>query len=162
MENNNFSFEDVRAGHEPEAITEATTQIVNMDGKNFIADLTSKEVSFCSMTATTQAEKVKLYQAMNNPSKRISDCINLEIHLKDVYVEVVTLLDELTGQQMKAPRIVLIDNEGVGYTCVSIGVFSALKKIFTIFGMPTYKTPLTVVPTQISRGQNKILTLNVK
>lgn len=160
--NNNFNFEDVREGNEPPVIAEETTQVVNVDGRNFIADLTNKEVSFCSMTATTQEEKIKLYQAMNNPEKRISDCINLEIHLKDVFVEVVNLIDEITGQQMKAPRIVLIDDKGVGYTCVSIGVFSALKKIFTIFGVPTFKKPLTVIPTQITKGANKILTLNVK
>lgn len=159
----NFNFEDIKKGNEPTQIYgEDERQIVNMDGRNFIADLTSKEVSFCSMTATTQEEKVKLYQATNNPAKRISDCINLEIHLKDVFVEVVNLVDEITGQQMKAPRIVLIDENGEGYTCVSIGVFSALKKIFTIFGVPTYKKPLTVIPTQITRGANKILTLNVK
>ena len=75
---------------------------------------------------------------------------------------VVNLIDEITGQQIKAPRIVIIDDNGVGYTCVSIGIFSALKKIFQIFGVPTYSKPLTVIPTQITRGANKILTLNLK
>ena len=98
---------------------------------------------------------------MNNPSKRLSDCINLEIHLKDVFVEVVNCTDDL-GMSQLCPRIVLIDDKGIGYTCVSIGVFSSLKKLFQIFGVPTYKEPLTVVPTQITNGQNKILTLNVK
>lgn len=158
---NNFSFNDITRGNEPQSV-EDETQIVNMDGRNFIADLTSKEVSFCSMTAKTQEEKIKLYQAMNNPEKRLSECINLEIKMKDVYVEVVNLIDEITGQQIKAPRIVIIDDKGVGYTCVSIGIFSALKKVFQIFGVPTYDKPLTVVPTQLTRGANKILTLNLK
>ena len=158
---NNFSFDDISRGNEPQAIEEET-QVVTMDGRHFIADLTSKEVSFCSMSAKTQEEKIKLYQAMNNPEKRLSECINLEIKMKDVYVEVVNLIDEITGQQIKAPRIVIIDDNGVGYTCVSIGIFSALKKIFQIFGVPTYSKPLTVIPTQITRGANKILTLNLK
>lgn len=160
MENNNFSFDDIREGNEPIAENEKNS-IVNVDGKSMIMDLTSRQTSFCSMKATTKAEKIKLYQAMNNPSKRLSDCINLEIHLKDVFVEVVNCTDEL-GMTQLCPRIVLIDDKGDGYTCVSIGVFSSLKKLFQIFGVPTYKEPLTVVPTQITNGQNKILTLNVK
>lgn len=160
MENNNFSFDDIREGNEPIAENEKNS-IVNVDGKSMIMDLTSRQTSFCSMKATTKADKIKLYQAMNNPSKRLSDCINLEIHLKDVFVEVVNCTDDL-GMSQLCPRIVLIDDKGVGYTCVSIGVFSSLKKLFQIFGVPTYKEPLTVVPTQITNGQNKILTLNVK
>ena len=160
MENNNFSFDDIREGNEPIAENEKNS-IVNVDGKSMIMDLTSRQTSFCSMKATTKAEKIKLYQAMNNPSKRLSDCINLEIHLKDVFVEVVNCTDDL-GMSQLCPRIVLIDDKGIGYTCVSIGVFSSLKKLFQIFGVPTYKEPLTVVPTQITNGQNKILTLNVK
>ena len=160
MENNNFSFNDIREGNEPIAENEKNS-IVNVDGKSMIMDLTSRQTSFCSMKATTKADKIKLYQAMNNPSKRLSDCINLEIHLKDVFVEVVNCTDDL-GMSQLCPRIVLIDDKGIGYTCVSIGVFSSLKKLFQIFGVPTYKEPLTVVPTQITNGQNKILTLNVK
>ena len=160
MENNNFSFDDIREGNEPIAENEKNS-IVNVDGKSMIMDLTSRQTSFCSMKATTKADKIKLYQAMNNPSKRLSDCINLEIHLKDVFVEVVNCTDDL-GMSQLCPRIVLIDDKGIGYTCVSIGVFSSLKKLFQIFGVPTYKEPLTVVPTQITNGQNKILTLNVK
>ena len=160
MENNNFSFDDIREGNEPIAENEKNS-IVNVDGKSMIMDLTSRQTSFCSMKATTKADKIKLYQAMNNPSKRLSDCINLEIHLKDVFVEVVNCTDDL-GMTQLCPRIVLIDDKGIGYTCVSIGVFSSLKKLFQIFGVPTYKEPLTVVPTQITNGQNKILTLNVK
>lgn len=159
---NNFSFEDIRKGNEPLSVAEnESNSLVNVDGKAMILDLTTRQTSFCSMEAKTKADKVKLYQAMNNPSKRLSDCINLEIQLKDVYVEVVNCIDEL-GVSQVCPRIVLIDKDGVGYTCVSIGVFSALKKLFQIFGLPTYKEPLTVVPSQITNGQNKILTLNVK
>ncbi len=160
MENNNFTFDDVQNKNEIEKVE--TNNIVNVDGKEMIMDLTTRQTSFCSMKASTRAEKVKLYQAMNNPAKRLSECINLEIRLKDVYVEVVKCIDEKTGVEINCPRIVLIDDKGVGYTCVSVGVFSALKKLFQIFGVPTYEEPLIVVPSQITSGQNKILTLNVK
>ena len=160
----NFDFKEIREGNEAAIAGEIgsnSNSIINVDGKAMIMDLTSRQTSFCSMEAKTQAEKVKLYQAMNNPAKRLSDCINLEIKLKDVYVEAVNCTDE-DGNVHICPRIVLIDENGVGYTCVSIGIYSSLKKLFQIFGVPTYKQPLTVVPTQITAGQNKILTLNVK
>lgn len=137
-------------------------QLVEVDGVNMIADLTERQLSYCSMTPKTDEEKATLYNIMNNPDKRIKDCINEVIKVKNVFVEVVKCTNQETGEVSTAPRIVLIDENGIGYQCVSLGIFSALKKLFAVYGEPTTWTkPIPIKIKQISKGVKNLLTLNV-
>ncbi len=131
------------------------------EGFNIVADMTTAQTQFCSMKATTDDEKARLYNAMNNPDKRLSDCINMQIKAKDLYIEVVQCTNEETGEITPCPRIVIIDDENVSYQCVSIGIYSALKKVIQVYGAPTWKTPVKMEVKQISKGTRKMLTLNV-
>ena len=132
------------------------------EGYSIAVDLTSAQTQFCSMTASTAEEKAKLFNAMNNPEKRIGDCINMTIRAKDLYVEVVNCTNEETGEVTACPRIVIIDDKGVGYQAVSVGIFSALKKVIQVFGAPTWETPVKLKVQQITKGSRKMLTLNVE
>lgn len=131
------------------------------EGFNVSVDLTSRQVSFCSMIPKTEDEKVLLYNAMNNPEKRLSDCANMTLTIRDVYVEVVECTNEETGVTTKCPRIVLIDVKGTSYQCVSIGIYSALKKAIQVFGAPTWKNGVKFEVKTITKGSRKMLTLNV-
>ena len=134
-------------------------------GKDFIGDLTSREAVFCSMSPTTDKERAQLFNAMNNPEKRLGDEINMTIQAKDLYCEVVTVnhTDEATGEvvQQTLPRIVIIDDKGVGHQCVSIGVYSAIRKVIAMFGPPTWEKPLALKVKQISKGTRNMLTLEM-
>lgn len=135
---------------------------VNDDDSSLIVDLTSRTMQYCSMMATTREEKAKLYNATNNPDFRLADMINMRIELKDVYVEAVQCINKETGAMNTCPRIVLIDKDGVGYQCVSIGVFSAIKKMFGIYGEPQeWEEPIPIMVKQITKGEKQLLTLNV-
>jgi hypothetical protein len=83
------------------------------------------------------------------------------INAKDVFCEVVTCKNPETGESNECPRIVIIDDKGVGYQAVSLGVFSALKKVFQVFGVPTWKKPIALKVVQVTKGQNKILTFDI-
>lgn len=132
------------------------------DGSNLIADLTSRQTTFCSLVANTPKEKALLFKAMNNPDKRVGDCINMEIKVKDLFCEVVNCTNQDTGEISTCPRIVLIDDKGVGYQAVSIGIYSAVKKLIQIFGQPTWDEPVTLIVKQITKGDRKILTFDIK
>lgn len=129
-----------------------------------IAKLTdTKNMSYCSMKANTPEEKITLFNAMNNAEYRIKEQVNMELKIKDVFVEVVQCVNEQTGEVKDCPRTVLIDDEDKGYTAVSVGVLSSLQKIFLIFGQPSaWETPLIIVPKVISKGNRQITTLSVK
>lgn len=143
---------------------EGNTALAGMDeDERFIMDLTAeRKTQFCSMIPKNEDEEIVLFNAMNNPEKRIGDCINMTINVKHVFCEVVTCVNRETGETNMCPRIVLIDTDGVGYQAVSLGVFSALKKIFAIKGSPTtWKKPVKLQVVQITKGDRKLLTFNM-
>lgn len=115
----------------------------------------------CSFNASTMEEKKAFFNLMNNPTARTRECVNMEIALKDIYIEFIEMTNKETGEVTEAPRVVLIDADGKSYASVSYGIYNALKNILQIFGPPTYDPPLKVRPKQISRGENNIMTLEV-
>ncbi len=133
----------------------------NDDGFNLALDMTTAQMSFCSMTASTDEERGKLFNAMNNPDERLADHINKVISAKDLYVEIVNCTNEETGEITACPRIVIIDEKGVSYQCVSIGIYSALKKVIQVYGAPTWQKPVKLEVKQVTKGTRKMLTLSV-
>lgn len=140
----------------------AVPSMVNDDDARFIVDLTTRATQYCSMKAESDKEKAALFNATNNPDFRLADMINMEVRVKDVFVEAVHCTNRDTGEVNVCPRVVLIDDKNVGYQCVSIGVFSAIKKLFGIYGEPMYwSAPIKMIVKQITKGERQMLTLNV-
>lgn len=137
------------------------TNRFEMDGFDVIVDMTSAQLQFCSMQAVTDEDKMKVFNTMNNPDKRLSDCINMKINAKDLFVEIVNCTNEKTGEITACPRIVIVDDKGVSYQAVSIGIYSALKKLIQVFGAPTWEKTIPLEVKQITKGERKMLTLNV-
>lgn len=117
--------------------------------------------AFCSIKEDSLEAKKLVYNASNNPTHKIDDYINKEIALKDVFVEIIELANENTGELEQAPRIVLIDDKGESYQCVSNGIFGSLKKLMAIFGEPTWEDPINVVVKQVKVKRGTMLTLEV-
>ena len=109
-----------------------------------IAELAKPEDNtFCSVNPELGADAKKLiYNASNNPTHKIDDFINKQIALKDLFV-------------------VLIDDKGESYQCVSNGVWGSLKKMFAVYGAPTYEEPINVVVKQVKVKRGTMLTLEV-
>lgn len=122
----------------------------------------TKLAAFCSVKAETMAEKALVFNAANNPQYKVNDFINKKIMLKDVYAETLELCNAETGEYEKAPRIVLIDENGEAYECVSVGMFSSLKKLIATFGEPTWEDPIPVVVKQEKVKNGSMLTLTVQ
>ena len=120
-----------------------------------------KEVFYCSFEAKTPEEKAQLFGIMNNPAERLADNINKTIYVKDIYCEVVDCVNEETGEISKAPRVVLIDRNNVGFQAVSNGIFSAVKKLFMIYGAPTWEEPIPIEIKQIKKGKKSLLTFDI-
>lgn len=138
-----------------------SANIFGDDGFDITMDMTTARTQFCSMVAETDEAKAQMFNAMNNPDKRLSDCINMVIKAKDLYIEIVNCTNEQTGETTPCPRIVLVDEKGVSYQCVSVGIYSALKKVIQVFGAPTWEKPIPLMVKQVTKGERKMLTLNV-
>lgn len=138
----------------------ATNKFSDM-GFDISVDMTSAQTQFCSLKADTDEEKANLFNAINNPEKRLADCINMTITAKNLYIEVVNCTNEETGEVTACPRIVIIDDKGVSYQAVSLGIYSALKKVIQIFGAPTWEKGIKLEVKQVTKGNKKMLTLNI-
>lgn len=125
------------------------------------SDLTNSSDSYTSIDISSPENKAKLFKAMNNPDERISDMINKEIKVTDIYVEVIECAND-NGEVTKCPRVVLIDDKGKSYYAVSTGIYNSVKKLIKIFGLPTWNPAITITPKQITKKDRKILTLDVK
>lgn len=124
--------------------------------------------AFTSLDVTTAAGKKKLYNITNRPDHNISDYINKDIRVKDIYVDVNPRMNkdkdsENYGVMEDKPRTVLIDENGESYIAgVSIGVFQAVREILRIFGTPdTWSEPLTVRPVTVRAPKGNMLSLEI-
>lgn len=131
-----------------------------MEGTNFVMDLKAPRTqAYCSFVPQSQEEKIKFYNAINSTQQRIGDHVNEVIRAKEIYMEVVVCTNRETGEQTQCPRTVIIDDKGVGYCAVSLGVFGGIKKIFQVFGEPkAWEGVLPLKVKQITKGERKILT----
>lgn len=140
-------------------------ELMNVEERpGFVADLTTATESFCSFVPATPEDKARLFKAMNNPDKKVGECVNLTICVKDIYAEMVTIVNKETGEASQAPRIVLIDTEGVSYQTVSSSMYNGMKKLIQIYGVPTWEDGINIQIKQkaISGGKGwSILTFDV-
>lgn len=116
---------------------------------------------YCSFKPETDADRAILFNAMNAPDVKISDHIGQEITIRDIIVEPVEIVDDKTGEIRTSPRTILIDSDGHTYSATSYGIYNALRRLVAIFGAPTWENGVTVRVKQISRGANRIFTLEV-
>lgn len=116
---------------------------------------------FCSFSPDTVEGKKSLYKAITNPDHKITDMVGKEIAIRDVVVATCQFVDEETGETTPGNRTILIDTNGVSYGCSSTGVYNALRNLIAIFGSPTWSDGLPVRVGQISKGVNRIITLEI-
>ena len=148
-----------------------SNEIVALSSADVASDLLAYDVrelegsnlrAMCSIKAETMEEKALVFNAANNPQHKVADFINKKIMVKDIYAETLELVNKETGEVDKAPRIVLIDEAGEAYECVSVGMFSALKKLIATFGEPTWEQPIPVVIKQEKVANGSMLTISVQ
>ena len=117
--------------------------------------------TFCSFLPETAQDKAKLYRAMTNPDHKINQCINSEILLADVFVELVDMVNSQTGEVQKVPRCVLFAADGQTYAATSTGIYNALRRLFSVYGAPHWSEPIPVIVRQLQQGEKRFYTLDV-
>lgn len=127
--------------------------------------------TYCSFKPDEFDAKIRLYNAINNPDKRVADCINKDIHLRDVVIKAVKLSEERNradnwtdvseAKERDGFRVILIDDEGVSYSATSAGIYNSVATIRSVFGQLHFDDPLTVQVNQVKTKNGNTLTLRV-
>lgn len=115
-----------------------------------------KQNVYCSKVTETEKEKKELFNALESCDALLNDCVGQEIEIKDIYVEEKQVVDEATGELKTKYRTILFDKSGQTYVTGSYGIYNVLKKIISIYGLPTtWEKPLKVKVAKRSIGNGK-------
>ena len=117
-------------------------------------DLNNTE-SYCSIKGDSREALVAMYNAINSPDHKLSDFVGKKLNIKDISIERVENMNDETGDMVANARVVLIDDNGESYTCVSSGIYSAIKKLVAVFGEPTWEPALPVEVQNLSTKKGR-------
>lgn len=147
----------------PEVTTDVQSGIIGL-GVEALANPVSAQM-YCSVVDDGSREsKIKVYNAINSPDKKLDECIGEIIELKDIIAHEVEIVDQNTGEVIRPLRTVLVDTKGTTYQAVSIGVANSLNRLLQIFGQPgTWDRPIKVKPVKkaTNNGTNKVTLLDI-
>lgn len=138
-------------------------ELMNANGNAIMAanDVMETGVGYSSMNVQDHDQAVAFYNAVTNPTGKLKEHINETLNLVHVSVEPIELKRE-DGTTNIAPRIVLVTDAGESYSCVSVGVYAALKRIFSLFGTPdTWKNPLPIKPVLQATKKGQVLSIQL-
>lgn len=119
--------------------------------------------SYSSIKATTDEDKIKLLNALENCDFLLNDIAPKDIIVKDVYIQQYEkTLDD--GEKKVKYRTILFDTEGKTYVTTSNFFFYAISKIFSVLGTPdNWSKPYTlqVYKKDVQNGK-KALSVKIK
>ena len=115
-----------------------------------------KQNVYCSKLVKTEEEKKQLFNALETCDALLNDCVGQEINIKDIYCEEKQVVDNETGEIKIKFRTIIFDESGQTYATGSYGIFNVLKKIISIYGLPTtWEKPLKVKVAKRPIGNGK-------
>ena len=138
-------------------------ELMNANGNAIMAanEVMETGVGYSSMNLQDHDQAVAFYNAVTNPTGKLKEHINETLNLVHVSVEPIEVNRE-DGTTNIAPRIVLVTDAGESYSCVSVGVYAALKRIFSLFGTPdTWTNPLPIKPVLQATKKGQVLSIQL-
>ena len=109
---------------------------------------------FCSKEVKKDEEKKELFNALETCNALLNDCVGQEINIKDVYCEERDIVNE-EGVVVKKYRTILFDVNGQTYATGSYGIFNIIRKLMTIYGVPTWEKGIKVKVAKRPLGNGK-------
>lgn len=104
-----------------------------------------------------RATSVKIFNALNNPTEKVSAHINEEIEVENYLIEMAQIADtDAYGNELETfstvPRVVLVTPDGVSYQAVSFGMANVVRNIIAVCGnapwTPAVKLKIKQQPTK--------------
>lgn len=109
------------------------------DGSKFVQAMNGdRKLAYSSINqeALSFKEKAKFVNMISGDALLVSDHIGETIMLKDIYLEIVDVIDTVSGELKKLPRQVLISEDGKAYTCSSPVFANKLAQMVNNMGHP--------------------------
>lgn len=131
-------------------------ELMLTDDNSLEISLVNAQQFYCSYRPKTDEDKVKFFNAINSPSKRLKEMVNMPVKVKDIYAERCEFVNQETGEVTPGVRMVFISDTGESYQAASKGIFTSTQKLLGVMGRPeSWKKPVTIVPKEVSKGANR-------
>lgn len=96
---------------------------------------------FTTVSGDDFAAKAKVFNAINSAVNLREEIVKsktgeVRIKVTDIVVQKVEVTNETTGEIEDAPRVILIDADGVAHSGTSKGLLSSVKNIIQFLGEP--------------------------
>ena len=121
-----------------------------------------------SLATATREEQAMFYNAVENPTEKLSKYINKRIKFVNVHMEQIIMCDRddeghpIPNTEKPTVKTILITPEGNGIISTSMGIARALYSMFQIFGTPDqWDAPLECIVQQVEIGKNRTFKLKV-
>lgn len=113
-----------------------------------------------------RATSVKIFNAMNNPSERVSSHINEIIEIENYLIEMTEIEDTDSygnglGSYSIVPRVVLVSPDGTAYQAVSYGIANAVRNIVTVCGDAPWAPAVQLKIKQVPTKRGSMLTVEM-
>lgn len=113
-----------------------------------------------------RATSAKIFNAMNNPSEKISAHINETIEVQDYLVEIAEIEETdqygmATGSTATVPRVVLVSPDGTAYQAVSVGMANAVRNIVAVCGDAPWNPAVQLKIKQVPTKNGSMLTVEM-
>lgn len=126
-----------------------------------MSDVLVTGTAYTSMNISDRKTAVRFYNATANPAYKLKEHVNEVIEMSHISIEAVGVRNE-QGDYVEAPRIVIIDKDGNGYGCVSVGVLQSLKRLCSLIGTPdTWDEPVKIKPVLVSTKKGQVLSIQL-
>lgn len=110
---------------------------------------------FSTVDASTTEGKKTLFKALNE-SVPLREHVGEVLSLKNIIIQEAEVTTE-EGDTVTQPRTSLIVEDGTVYAATSNGIFSSIRNIINIFGLPsTWDGPLKVLVEEKATRRNSM------
>ena len=134
---------------------------------NDLVKLTETGDQYSSLVPTSREEQKLFFNAVDNPTEKLSKYINKRIKFVNVFMERIDIVERdedgnPTGVVNSTIKTVLITTDGNGVISTSMGIARALMTMFRVFGTPdTWDEPMECIVEQVEIGKNRTFKFKV-
>lgn len=124
-------------------------------GELIVPEESTSTVLLNSIKSETKADKIAFINALQDPDKKVADCLGQMINVKGIYAE--SFYSQKRGKELT--RVVLIDDENVSYSAVSALFYNSLRAIVAVLGEPSKldePIKIQIVPKTLPNGDTFI------
>lgn len=113
-----------------------------------------------------RAASVKVFNALNNPTDKVSAHINETIEVQDYLIEMTEVAEKDNygnelGTTAVVPRVVLISPDGTSYQAVSVGMANVVRNICAVCGDAPWTPAVQLKIKQIPTSNGSMLTADM-